>query len=63
MLKKLEAYPSYERVVEMLDYWLKNHKSKPTWKDVAKVLSDIGMHQLAESILNVYKTGETFCAC
>ena len=54
---KYLGYPSEECIVEMLDYWLRNHGSKPTWKEVAKALKDIDLLQLAEDILKVYTTG------
>ena len=58
VLNKYLGYPSEECIVEMLDYWLRNHGSKPTWKEVAKALKDIGLLQLAEDILKVYTTGK-----
>ena len=51
------GYPDEECIVEVLDYWMRNHNSKPMWRDVAKSLKDVGLHQLADGILNVYKTG------
>ena len=57
VLNKYLGYPSEECIVEMLDNWLRNHGSKPTWKEVAKALKDIGLLQLAEDILKVYTTG------
>ena len=58
VLEKYSRYPSEECIVEVLDYWLKNHHSKPTWKNVAEALKDIGLHRYAEKILKVYETGE-----
>ena len=61
------GYPDEECIVEVLDHWMRNHKSKPTWRDVAKSLKDVGLYQLADGILNVYKTGiwlyNNICAC
>ena len=58
-LAKYSSYPPEECMVEMLDYWLRDHQtSKPTWRDVANALREIELHQLAESILNIYETGE-----
>ena len=59
VLNKYLGYPSEECIVEMLDNWLRNHGSKPTWKEVAKALKDIGLLQLAEDILKVYTTGKS----
>ena len=43
--------------MEMLDYWLRNSEKKKTWKDVAQVLKQINLGQLANEIEKVYKTG------
>ena len=51
------GYPDEECIVEVLDYWLRNCKGKPTWRDVAQTLKDVELYQLADDILNVYKTG------
>lgn len=57
----LDRYPSYspkECLVEVLDYWLRNNPHTPTWRDVAEVLKEIELSQLADDILKVYKTGK-----
>ena len=56
ILDQYANYPPGECIVEVLDYWLRNHRTtgtKPTWGDVAKALREIELHQLAESILKV----------
>ena len=59
----LDTYSSYspeECLVEVLDYWLRMYhtaENKLTWRDVANAVKEIGLHQLAESILNVCQTG------
>ena len=60
ILEKYSSYPSEECIVEVLDYWLRNHHSKPTWRDVAKALKEIELHQLADNILKVYETGNVY---
>ena len=47
-------------IMEMLDYWLRNSKEKPTWRDVAKALKAIEVPQLAFGIEHVYTTGKHF---
>ena len=47
-----------ESIVEVLDYWLRNSSSKPTWRAVAKALNEIELHELEERILKIYKTGQ-----
>ena len=56
ILEQYSSYPADERLMEVLDYWLKNDEN-PTWRDVAKVLNDIELNELAEGIMNVYETG------
>ena len=56
-LNRYVGYPDEECIVEVLDYWLRNREIKPTWRDVATALKDVEVYQLAEKILNVYKTG------
>ena len=56
LLQHYSSYPADEGLIKVLNYWLNNHQT-PTWRDVAKVLHDIELHELAESIMNVYQTG------
>ena len=56
LLQQYSGYPPDECLIEILDYWLKNHHN-PTWRDVAKGLDDIKLHELAEDIMNTYKIG------
>ena len=53
ILKKYSNYTPEECIVEVLDYWLRNYPStdKPTWRDVANVLTKIDLHQLADRLL------------
>ena len=45
-------YSSEEAIVEMLDHWLREkHTPRPTWEDVARALTDIGLQQLGEEII------------
>ena len=48
-----------ESIVEVLDYWLR--QGGKTWRDVAHVLSEIHLQELAEKILRIYDTGTQFC--
>ena len=45
-------------IMEMLDYWIRNNKELPTWKDVAKILREINLIQLGHDIEQIYKTGK-----
>ena len=58
VMDKYSDHPDEECLVEVLDYWLRNqHESKLTWKEVAKVLREIDLHQLADDIMKSYETG------
>ena len=56
LLDQYSSYSADECLIEVLNYWLNDHQN-PTWKDVAKVLRDIELDELAEDIMNVYETG------
>lgn len=43
--------------VEVLDQWLQN-RSRPTWREVADALTQIHESELANSLREVYTTGE-----
>lgn len=58
ILDKCLGHPADECVVEVLDHWLRMHN--PTWKDVSKGLSEVGLKNLSDGILDVYKTGKKF---
>ena len=59
VLQQYLNFPPDECMLEMLDYWIRNHPQdrKPTWRAVANALSDIEFYQLSESIINSYQTG------
>ena len=57
IVKQLSQYSDDECIVEVFDQWFKSHPTKPTWSNVADVLNDIGLHQLASDIMKVYETG------
>lgn len=53
-LDSLKSYPDQDCMVEMLDYWLRNHPDQPTWKEIADAIEDIHDYLLAKSIKEVY---------
>ena len=61
--KVLDKYASdcapEECIVEVLDYWLRNCTTRPTWKGIAWILKAINLQQLAFDIERVYSTGIT----
>ena len=56
-MDKYSDHPDEACLVEILDSWLRNHKGKPTWKEIAKALDDVGLHELATDLLRSYETG------
>ena len=57
VLEECSRYPQEDSIVEMLDYWLKKSGSRPTWRHVGSALKNIGLEELGERILNVYRHG------
>lgn len=53
-LDEFSSYPPEECAVKILDYWFKNSFNKPTWKDVAKALNDVDLHQVAVELDKLY---------
>ena len=56
-LDKYASYPPEQNMIEVCDYWLRNHTGQPTWNEVAAALRQIGFQQLARDIENIYETG------
>ena len=58
--KTLDKYASYlpdQNIIEVCDYWLRNHTGQPSWNEVAAALKQIGFQQLGYDIERVYETG------
>ena len=56
----LDSYvelPHDKCLIEVLNYWLTNHHSKPTWQDVTRALNEMQLFHLAESTPNEHQTG------
>ena len=56
----LDKYLSYlpdQNIIEVCDYWLRNHTGQPSWNEVAAALKQIGFQQLGYGIERVYETG------
>ena len=41
ILEKFIGYPEVECMVELADYWLRNHPTKPTWSDIRDAMRSI----------------------
>ena len=53
LLHQYSSYPADERLIEVLNYLLSNHYN-PTWRDIAKLLHETELSELAESIMNTF---------
>ena len=54
-LENIKGYPEEECMIEMADYWLRNHPDQPTWQEVADAVEKIqsyGLWELAGLYLN-----------
>lgn len=58
VMDKYSAYPVDQCMIETIDYWLRHHEGRPTWREVAMALEAIKFHQLSAKILEVYVTGD-----
>ncbi|MCG8626123.1 MAG: hypothetical protein MJE68_29510 [Proteobacteria bacterium] len=47
MLDECSNRSPQEAVVEVLDYWIRNHN--PSWEDVSEMLNEVGLRELANS--------------
>ena len=50
-------YTLDQRVIEVLDYWLRHHPGSLTWNNVADTLNDVDLVHLAEKAQQVALTG------
>ena len=41
ILKQLFDYSEKDALVELLDYWMKNHSGQPMWQEIADALKKI----------------------
>ena len=40
-VKDSEKYSEEKALIEVLEYWLKNHPTQPSWQEVANALTNI----------------------
>jgi hypothetical protein len=65
-LNELSSYQEEDRLSEIADYWMKQHQGRLTWREVARIMREIDLNDLAEVILNdsTGKARASFnCAC
>ena len=56
-LDKYTKYSDDQCIIEVLDFWLRNHTGQPTWREIAEILRGIDLKRLAADIEKVYETG------
>lgn len=56
-LNNLVSEDSDENLQTVLEYWLRNHYSKPTWQDVIKILDELKLPSMPSS-LNLHKNSK-----
>ena len=60
-LGTLISYPDMECMVELVDYWLRNHPDRPTWKEIVDALEEIHYYDVASSIKGIYGSIDFDC--
>ena len=51
-LDELSSYQEEDRLSEIADYWMKQHQGQLTWREVARIIKEIDLTDLAEEILS-----------
>ena len=51
-LNELTSYQEEQCLSEIAGYWMKQHQGRLTWREVARVMKEIDLNDLAEEILN-----------
>ena len=41
ILEQLKRYPEVERMIELADYLLRNHPTKPSWSDISGAIKSM----------------------
>ena len=59
-LEKFTTYTPEQSIIEMLDYWLRNHIGQPRWKEIAGALRQLGLQHKALEIEQIYVTGKNY---
>ena len=50
ILDQLKEYSEDSRLMELLDYWLKNHQGRPTWQEVTEAQRRIEFYQQTNGV-------------
>ena len=54
VLERYSNYPDEVCIVEVLDHWLRNNHTKPTWRRVGEALKKIELCPFGDEVLNGY---------
>ena len=52
ILNELSSYQEEDRLSEIANYWMKQHQGQLTWREVAQIMKEIDLNELAEEILS-----------
>ena len=53
ILENLIRYPENECMVEITDYWLRNHPDKPTWSEIENAIKKFGKNAIKRKFLAI----------
>lgn len=56
-LNKSTNLPSDQSIIEVIDYWIRNHTGPPTWKEIVSALRQLDLHNLSVEIERIYTEG------
>ena len=51
-LNDLSNYQEEDCLSEIADYWMKEHEGRLSWREVARIMKEIDLNDLAEEILS-----------
>ena len=59
-MKQLADYSEKDALVELLDYWLKNHPGRPTWEEVDVALKTINCTSVTNGFVETQSSALEF---
>ena len=57
-LEEASSLDASSKMIEITDHWMRECSGKPTWRELADALKTIGEVQLAQQLMQIYKTGK-----
>ena len=52
-LDSIKSCPNYECMIELVDYWLRNHPGQPTWNEIKAALDKMTEYKNKSKIRTV----------